>query len=92
MELLTVFIVISLLFGAVSYFLWCELQNEKRLREIFTRRVKECEKDIRYLNFKNDLLASSLSILITDVQDLQKEVEALKQPQRKTSKKGSSKR
>ena len=92
MELIIVFIAISLLFGMGIFFLWNELQNEKRLREIFTCRTKECEKDILEINAKNELLASGLSILITDVQDLQKEVEALKQPKRKTTKKGSSKR
>lgn len=92
MELLILFIAISLIFGGVSYFLWSELQNEKRMREIFTRRTKECEKDIMEVRVKNELLASGLRILITDVQDLQKDVEALKQPKRKTTKKGSSKR
>lgn len=92
MDLLIIFIAISLLFGAGIFFLWNELQNEKRLREIFTRRTKDCEKDITELNIKNEVLASALSILIGDVQDLEKELEGLKQPKRKTTKKGSSKR
>lgn len=92
MEMLTVFIAISLLFGAGIFFLWNELQNEKRMRDIFTRRTKECEKDIRELTIKNEVLAKGLSVLICNVQDLEKEVEELKQPKRKTTKKGSSKR
>lgn len=99
MELLTVFIATSLLFGAISYFLWNELQNEKRLREIFTRRTKECERQI--INLIKDNIENKYSILelskltysyINDIYELQNEVKALKTPKRKTTKKGSSKR
>lgn len=87
-----VFISIILIILFIGAFLYLEIQNEKRLREIFTRRVKECDSDIRELNRDNILLKKCINELIIDVQQLQDEVNELQAPKAKTRKSGSSKR
>lgn len=87
-----IFVSIILIILFIGAFLYLEIQNEKRLREIFTRRVKECENDIRELNRDNILLIKCINELITDVQQLEKEVNELQAPKTKTRSKGSSKR
>lgn len=87
-----VFVSIILIILFIGAFLYLEIQNEKRLREIFTRRVKDCESDIRELHRDNILLKKCINELITDVQSLEKEVGELQAPKTKTRKTGSSKR
>lgn len=87
-----VFVSIILIILFIGAFLYLEIQNEKRLREIFTRRVKDCENDIRELNRDSMLLKKCINELITDVQQLQDEVNELQAPKAKTRKTGSSKR
>lgn len=101
-----VFVSIILIILFIGAFLYLEIENEKRLREIFTRRVKECENDIinlvkDYITNKNVL--SELTELVDSYceyvlrldnkcREIKKEVDELQAPKAKTRKTGSSKR
>lgn len=81
-----VFISIILLILFIGAFLYLEIQNEKRLREIFTRRVKECEEEVEALNYTIKLIHFNIDLLISDIRALEKEVKELKHQKQKKEK------